>query len=273
MSDTSRRLPSLVGQRFGRLSVLREEPQGPRYERRYQCRCDCGQTRSVLQQHLRRGNTQSCGCLGRERNIAARTIRLVSGQRFGRLTVISEAGRHRKEIAWECRCDCGTSGIVIASYALRNGDKLSCGCLRLEAVLAACTTHGQTGSTEYKIWVGMKNRCFNPRVKGYANYGGRGITVCDRWNESFELFLLDVGPRPSPKHSIDRRDNNGNYEPGNAQWALPIEQANNSRHVHFVTVDGVTMSLTGWSRQTGVPAPCIRKRLKRGWPPGRAVLP
>jgi hypothetical protein len=125
--------------------------------------------------------------------------------------------------------------------------------------------HGQRGSAEYRIWTHIKSRCFNAKVPEYKNYGGRGVTMCDRWRESFAAFLADVGPRPSPAHSIDRfPDNDGNYEPGNCRWATVKEQANNMRSNRKVTVGEETRNMSQWADSIGVRREVIFKRLNRG---------
>jgi hypothetical protein len=122
---------------------------------------------------------------------------------------------------------------------------------------------------EYRAWSAMKLRCANPNNEQYHNYGGRGITVCDRWRQSFAAFLVDMGPRPSPRHSIDRIDNNGNYEPGNCRWATSREQNRNRRNNIVLTHDGRTMCLADWARELGVPRGTLLARYRDGQPPDR----
>jgi hypothetical protein len=155
----------------------------------------------------------------------------LEGQRFGRLLVISQAKTRRsvsgKVITfWLCRCDCGTEK-EIAMRPLRQERTLSCGCLWREMRYLNRTTHGLSHMPEYAIWKQMIHRCTNPKNINYANYGGRGIKVCERWI-TFLNFLADVSPRPAGK-SLDRINNDGDYEPGNVRWATPVEQRRNQQ--------------------------------------------
>jgi len=153
----------------------------------------------------------------------------LTGQRFDRLTVVCRDGLDRGgHYTWICRCDCGVE-LSVSSNSLRMGHTKSCGCYGAEARLKSNTRHGKTGTPEHNAWAEMIRRCFDPRRKCYEYYGGRGITVCNRWIENFENFYADMGPKPTPKHSIDRIDVNGNYEPSNCRWATPQEQSTNQR--------------------------------------------
>jgi hypothetical protein len=159
-------------------------------------------------------------------------FRDLTGQRFGRLVVIGLAPKKGIRTRWNCHCDCGQDSVA-SSSDLRTGDTSSCGCLMRQRAREAHTVHGDTTpprTPEYRTWQTMLTRCRNPKRRDFKDYGGRGITVCERWAESYQAFLADVGRRPSPKHSIDRYpDNDGNYEPGNVRWATRSEQARNQR--------------------------------------------
>lgn len=206
----------LTGNRYGRLTVLSRVPGN-----KWLCRCDCGTEKQIYGGSLRNGLSQSCGCLNIEVQRAKRED--LTGKRYGRWSVLGPGDDYEH---WRCRCDCGTERDV-GHASLRKGFSRSCGCLKLEMVRKVNKTHGLTRTPAHRSWVAMRQRCYNPKTTRYSRYGGRGIKVCDRWRYSFEEFLKDMGQPPSDRHSIDRIDVDGDYEPGNCRWATPLEQRHN----------------------------------------------
>lgn len=152
------------------------------------------------------------------------------GTRFNSLIVKELIGRVGHNKQWRCICDCGNE-VIVRSYDLRKGTTKSCGCAnRRESALRA-RTHGQSKSRLYNIWANMLDRCYNQNNKDFKYYGGRGVSVADQWRDDYITFAAYMGERPSPKHSIDRIDTNGDYEPGNVRWATPLQQSRNRRGV------------------------------------------
>ena len=177
----------------------------------------------------------------------------ISGQRFGLLTAIS----HVKGIRWQCSCDCGNTAVV-ASLDLRNGHTQSCGCLRVTETSKRMKKHGMTKTPTHRSWISMRRRCNEPTHDQYKYYGGAGIKVCERWQDSFENFLADMGERPEGM-TLDRKDPKGDYEPSNCRWATQKEQMNNTtRSVKF---EGKT--LTEWSEELGVQYATLSYRLRK----------
>ena len=187
----------------------------------------------------------------------------IKGVRFGRLLVI-ELHHIAHVTYWLCRCDCGTEAVV-AGHRLVIGKTKSCGCLKGEKQ----RTHGLSRTAEHFVWKSMNSRCYRKSDHSFRDYGGRGITVCDRWQgtSGFANFIADMGPRPSPEHSIDRfPDNNGNYEPGNCRWATRLEQGQNKRNNRLIESGGEAMLLRQWQERTGLSKPGLLYRIKMGIP-------
>ena len=185
----------------------------------------------------------------------------LSGDRFGRLVVVrkAEAKGKRGEIYWLCKCDCGNMKSVRANQLTRGITK-SCGCLQRESV----KTHGMTGVPTFKSWDSMKQRCLNPNSPDYANYGGRGIKVCEEWVDSFDSFLADMGTRPTGT-TLDRIDPNGNYEKANCRWATVKTQNSNKRATKRYAFNGKELTASEISELTGVQQRLIVDRMRAGW--------
>lgn len=204
-----------------------------------------------------------------------------AGDHFERLVVIREtdpivfpSGTKRQFL---CRCTCGIIKPFTAQ-SLINGKSQSCGCRKRELASARAMKHGHSvggvRSPEHSAWHKMLQRCYNPKDRRYQEWGGRGITVCDRWRgpNGFANFLGDMGPRPSLRHSIDRfPDNDGNYEPGNCRWATMKEQCNNKSNNHIITFHGKTQTLTQWAEELGIHYATLEDRIRHQWPIERAL--
>lgn len=197
------------------------------------------------------------------------------GKRFGRWLVVE---LHHKQhytngtgMYWLCRCDCGVEKAV-NGFALRRGETRSCGCWNLELVRQRSITHGMSRQRFYNIWCSMHGRCNSPSFTGYGNYGGRGIRVCKRWRK-FEAFRDDMLPTYQAHLSIERRANEGHYSPANCYWATRVEQMNNTRRNHLLTLNGRTMTCAQWCRELGIPPQTLNNRLhKHRWPVEKALL-
>ena len=196
----------------------------------------------------------------------------LTGRKFSRLKVLAYVGENR----WACKCDCGNR-IIVFGGNLRKGNTRSCGCLHSEVNTKRVTTHGYSDRSEYHCHQTMIARCYRPSSASFRLYGGRGISVCDRWRfgesgkSGFECFLADMGDKPSPGHSIDRIDSNGGYEPNNCRWATAAEQSANTRRNRLVTMNGETMILIQAIRASGLTETLVRQRLTRGWAVDRAL--
>ena len=199
----------------------------------------------------------------------------LAGKVFGRLTVIEPARKDRSgKVRWRCICDCGVEKEVLSS-SLSLKHTRSCGCLRNDLSKSRNKTHGDScgGSTtpEYNSRSQILQRCTDENNKAYPEYGGRGIQVCSRWKESFENFLEDMGRKPSPQHSIERIDNDGNYCPENCRWATKKEQARNRRSNRMIRLNGRTQCLADWVDELGISRSTVKDRLRRGWSEEKAL--
>lgn len=190
----------------------------------------------------------------------------IEGMRFGRLIAIKPTDKRSGNggIIWECKCDCGNKAYVSAS-TLKFTQK-SCGCLMKEKMMKANTTHGKSYNKLYRIWVSLKSRCLNEKSIQYCDYGGRGIKVCGEWIDDFMNFYkwaIENGYKNNL--TIDRIDNDGNYEPSNCRWVNRKVQGNNRRNNHYITIDGETKTLQEWGEHVGMKPNTILCRIRKGW--------
>lgn len=195
-------------------------------------------------------------------------VKDLTGRQFGRLTVQAFAGLNlRKGAIWRCVCLCGTITDVEARHLGKS--TLSCGCLLRERQRAAVTRHGGRKTAAYSAWANMRRRCLSPRYANYHCYGGRGITICTRWRgpDGFKNFLADMGPPPAGT-TLDRRNVNGPYSPGNCRWATTEEQAANKQNTRLLTYAGETLCQAAWARRLGISVQSLVWRLTN-WPLAR----
>lgn len=194
----------------------------------------------------------------------------LTGQRFGRLTVLGRAENKGLATMWECLCDCGNLKFI-ASSSLRNGITKSCGCLQREMVSTTMMTHGKSKTSLYNKWHGIKQRCENQNNSCFKDYGGRGIKLCDEWQnfDSFQEWALENGYQD--ELTIERINNNGNYEPGNCKWVTRKEQGNNKRNNRLLSYKGETKTMHQWSEESGVNYNTLYTRLQNGWSVEKAL--
>lgn len=200
------------------------------------------------------------GIIKQDKPTNIRTFVDMTGHVYGDLTVIDYYGKKKMRSYWACKCACGNYKVILRK-SLVDGLTTSCGCAQKKAV----TRHGLFKTPEYKIWRGMQDRCYLEKSANYHNYGGRGIKVCDRWLESIDNFVADMGIRPSPKYSLDRIDVNGDYSPENCRWADDKTQNRNRRDNLHITIRGDKMTIAEAVERYSLPRHIITWRMRQGW--------
>lgn len=205
-------------------------------------------------------------CLSQIREVDMSKSLDLRGKKFGRLIAIERSLTRNGDSYWKCKCSCGKFHEVRTDSLVRGLIK-SCGCMRKDVTRERSITHGATKnkhpSKEYRSWQGAKARCYNPNEEKYPLYGGRGISMSDRWKDDFSAFLEDMGKCPA-RHTLDRIDSNGNYEPSNCRWALPHQQSRNLRANVWITHNGLTMIEADWARHLGIDKRTFNTKWKRG---------
>lgn len=192
------------------------------------------------------------------------------GKRFGRLTVIGESNKIGYHKYWRCKCDCGKE-VNVRAYTLISGDSKSCGCLARDISRKRNTKHGGYGTRLYRIWDSMKSRCRNPNSISYPDYGGKGITICDEWNDFAVFREWAISNGYNDKLTIDRIDNSKGYTQSNCRWVNMVSQENNKASNRYVTYDGETLSLSMWARRLNISYNMLLKRILRGWSFEKAI--
>ena len=254
------KLIDLTGQKFGRLTVIERAGSSKDKKAMWRCLCDCGEESIVIGKNLIRNHTKSCGCYHKEKISIVR--KNLTGEKFGRLTVIERAENKNNRTTWLCKCECGNETIV-EGFCLKHGTTKSCGCLRREYN----TKHGSSHSRLYRIWSAMKGRCLNKNSYSYKWYGERGITICNEWIDDFQRFYdWAMLNGYSDDLSIDRIDVNGNYEPNNCRWVDIKTQANNTTRNNLITHNNETHTISEWSKILDISYDTLRSRISRnGW--------
>jgi len=237
----------LVGQRFGLWTVLSVSDN-----RKHHCKCDCGTEKDVATRTLIVGTSTNCGC--------ARKLPDLIGKKFGKWTAVAihdNTTDGRVGLFYDTMCDCGSSGVVRNSR-LTGGFTKSCGC----NISETHSTHGQSKSSEIRSYYHMRERCLTPTCRDYSYYGGRGIKICERWLKSSKAFLDDMGPKPFPDYTLERRDVNADYSPENCVWDSRAAQADNTRATTRYTIDGTTRTLKEWCNIHNKSVKTVRQRVK-----------
>lgn len=243
----------LRGKRFGNLVVITRSKNNTSGKPTWLCHCDCGAEKVVSASHLKSG-TSSCGCANPNKK------KDMVGKIIGYLTVIAPAANKGPHTAWLCRCRCGKE-VVIDSGSLRSGLNKSCGCYRDERNKLGNITHGLSSTRLYRIWIGMRNRCFNPKNPSYDLYGQRGIMVCSEWLDFETFYKWAVANGYQENLTIERKDNDKGYSPDNCTWIPRPEQVLNLRTNRKITCNGITKTIHEWSVDTGLLIRTIRSRL------------
>jgi hypothetical protein len=249
ITSTKKGWRNLIGERFDKLVVEKRGedyiyPSSKRHEPRWICKCDCGNKITVIHHNLLNGHVHCC------KECKSNKLKDITGERFGKLTVIKRGedfiGPAGRETQWVCKCDCGNTTIV-RGHALRNGHTRSCGCL----IVDSSTKHGLYNTKIYGKYNKMKHRCFNSNNKHYKRYGGRGITICDEWlgeNGFINFYNWAMANGYSDDLTIDRINNDGNYEPSNCRWTTQEVQANNTSNNVIIKYNNEEHTISEWAK-------------------------
>lgn len=256
-------IKNLVGEKFGKLTVLEYSGKNDKGYHFWKCKCECGNQVIVNGKSLRNGHTKSCGCIHRAKDL--------TGKKFGKLTVVKKVERKNRSNQWLCKCDCGKE-VVCYQYNLERGTSTSCGCLRSYYAKKTRSCHGESTGKFYKKWSSIKTRCYNKNTPCYKNYGGRGIKMCDEWLDFWNFREWAYKNGYSEGLTLERIDVNGNYEPSNCKWIPMKEQAINKRNNSFIEYGGKRQTLSQWSKELGVGKEVLSYRYRAGWAPEECLF-
>lgn len=266
-----RKIMDLNGRRFGKLTVIERTSERKHGSVVWKCLCDCGNEVLVSQNSLKTQHTTSCGC-----GVKLRGLIDITGQKFGLLTVLGSTEKRSKsrQMIWKCQCECGKITYV-ATQNLKQGNTLSCGCYHRKKASTDSTKHGLSSHKLYFVYYNMLQRCYNKNMPYYHNYGKRGVSVCEEWGDKKRgfnnFYQWAVNNGYSDGLSIDRIDNNGNYEPTNCRWITMTEQKNNTRRNISISYGGEQHTIAGWAKKGNIPYNTLRGRLvKSNWNPEKA---
>jgi len=265
----------LTGKKFNKLTVIAKGngyyTKGGQYKTTWICRCDCGNVKEITSEKIRKGSTQSCGCV-RKQKIANVNFDDITGMKFGRLTVIRFLQPEEREDwrrQWLCRCECGNE-IQVNSSKLRNGHTRSCGCIIVEKIGNLNKKYLNSNKRLYSVYRGMLARCYDSKYASYNAYGGRGIQVCKEWKEDYDTFAKWAFESGYDKNAVygdctlDRINVDGNYCPENCRWVNSVIQQNNRRDNLYAEYQGKVHTCMEWSRILGVAYNKLQYHLKRG---------
>lgn len=256
-------IKNLVGEKFGKLTVLEYYGKNEKGYHLWKCKCDCGNYAIVNNKSIKNGHTKSCGCIHRAKDL--------TGKKFGNLTVVKKVERKNRSNQWLCKCDCGKE-VVCYQYNLERGTSTSCGCLRSYYAKKTRSCHGESTGKLYKKWSSIKTRCYNKNTPCYKNYGGRGIKMCDEWLDFWNFREWAYKNGYSEGLTLERIDVNGNYEPSNCKWIPMEEQAINKRNNSFIEYGGKRQTISQWSKELGVGKEVLSYRYRAGWAPEECLF-
>lgn len=256
-------IKNLVGEKFGKLTVLEYYGKNEKGYHLWKCKCDCGNYAIVNNKSIKNGHTKSCGCIHRAKDL--------TGKKFGNLTVVKKVERKNRSNQWLCKCDCGKE-VVCYQYNLERGTSTSCGCLRSYYAKKTRSCHGESTGKFYKKWSSIKTRCYNKNTPCYKNYGGRGIKMCDEWLDFWNFREWAYKNGYSEGLTLERIDVNGNYEPSNCKWIPMEEQAINKRNNSFIEYGGKKQTISQWSKKLGVGKEVLSYRYRAGWTPEECLF-